>query len=213
MHYKRTKVNYRKIWSDEHGEIPKGYHIHHIDGNCHNNDISNLMACSREEHARLHREMGQPVAAHWIEYGSQASGEDHHFFGQTKYTNEVLAVTADKLSKYVGDNRTQSQKDWDNKKKELVGQNRTANQLKADQRLRDLQRHPWTSCSAVRSLDIWSRLDEIYDWYMETNKKSRACAKHFGMENRRQSFKNALKWIDNNGDPRVNTDWKDFKNG
>jgi len=34
--------NYRKIYEQHHGiKIPKGYHIHHIDGNHNNNEILN----------------------------------------------------------------------------------------------------------------------------------------------------------------------------
>jgi len=54
-HHKLCKEDYRKIWRDSNGEIPSGYHIHHIDGNPYNNDISNLQCISPEEHADIHR--------------------------------------------------------------------------------------------------------------------------------------------------------------
>ena len=38
-------------------KIPKGYHIHHIDGNCNNNDPLNLECLSVEEHALRHPHM------------------------------------------------------------------------------------------------------------------------------------------------------------
>jgi len=52
---------YIKIYKQHHGEIPRDsqgrlYDIHHIDGDCTNNDISNLVALSIEEHYNLHRE-------------------------------------------------------------------------------------------------------------------------------------------------------------
>jgi hypothetical protein len=40
--HKKSKVNYRKIYENHYGKIPNGYHIHHIDGNPFNNDISNI---------------------------------------------------------------------------------------------------------------------------------------------------------------------------
>lgn len=59
----RTKVNYRRIAEEYYGIPVKGMHVHHIDGNCHNNSPENLLICTKEEHARLHLEMGQPSIA------------------------------------------------------------------------------------------------------------------------------------------------------
>ena len=36
------------------GSIPAGFHIHHIDGNKHNNAAANLVALTEEEHCRVH---------------------------------------------------------------------------------------------------------------------------------------------------------------
>lgn len=52
-------MKYRKIWENVNGPIPKdelgrSYEIHHIDGNRKNNDISNLMCVSIEEHYKIH---------------------------------------------------------------------------------------------------------------------------------------------------------------
>ena len=58
MKYERTKEDYRKIYVDHFGEIPSGYHIHHIDGDCHNNSPGNLVALSPEEHYDIHFERG-----------------------------------------------------------------------------------------------------------------------------------------------------------
>ena len=51
---------YIKIYKQYHGEIPRdlqgrSYDIHHIDGDYTNNDISNLVALSIEEHYNLHK--------------------------------------------------------------------------------------------------------------------------------------------------------------
>lgn len=42
------------IWIINNGPIPKGCHIHHIDGNKLNNDISNLQCMTKGEHSALH---------------------------------------------------------------------------------------------------------------------------------------------------------------
>jgi hypothetical protein len=55
----RRKVNYRKIYEQHFGPIPKdnhgrSYQIHHIDGDKNNNNIENLLCLSIEAHYQLH---------------------------------------------------------------------------------------------------------------------------------------------------------------
>lgn len=64
-HHRQSKVNYRKIYENHFGKIPKGYHIHHIDGDPYNNDISNLQCITAEEHAKIHEK-------EWILWASKA---------------------------------------------------------------------------------------------------------------------------------------------
>lgn len=52
-------MNYRKLWEQVHGQIPKDdkgrtYDIHHIDGNRKNNSIENLICLSLEDHHKIH---------------------------------------------------------------------------------------------------------------------------------------------------------------
>lgn len=42
------------VWEYFNGELPKGYNIHHIDGDKSNNDISNLKLLSSSKHNSLH---------------------------------------------------------------------------------------------------------------------------------------------------------------
>lgn len=50
----KTYKIHRVIWECVNGEIPNGYHIHHIDGNKLNNSIYNLELLSTSEHHTLH---------------------------------------------------------------------------------------------------------------------------------------------------------------
>lgn len=66
----KTKHNhnlYRKIYEASHGSIPqdkdgRSYEIHHIDGNHQNNNPSNLIAVSLEQHYNLHYKQGDYAA-------------------------------------------------------------------------------------------------------------------------------------------------------
>lgn len=45
---------HRTVWEHFNGEIPKGFHVHHIDGNRANNEISNLALVDGTEHVSKH---------------------------------------------------------------------------------------------------------------------------------------------------------------
>lgn len=56
---KKVNVNYRKICQEHYGytnEQMKGMDVHHIDGDRNNNNPTNLLLISPEEHAIIHRE-------------------------------------------------------------------------------------------------------------------------------------------------------------
>ncbi|MFM9414394.1 HNH endonuclease signature motif containing protein [Peptococcus simiae] len=63
---------HRYVWELEKGRIPKGYHIHHIDGDKNNNRIDNLQLLKGEEHASLHG-----VAKTQEEYQAQVKRMNH----------------------------------------------------------------------------------------------------------------------------------------
>src|SRR5690349_5370469 len=47
---------HRAVWEQVHGPIPKGYHIHHINGNKTDNRLENLELLTRGEHSSRHYE-------------------------------------------------------------------------------------------------------------------------------------------------------------
>lgn len=50
----KGKRLHRAVWEYYNGEIPKGFHVHHKDGNRANNAIENLELMDGKEHCRMH---------------------------------------------------------------------------------------------------------------------------------------------------------------
>lgn len=85
------------IWQKYNGDIPKGYHVHHVDENKENNDISNLellpsyahLSLHAKENADLAREnmlnVAQLAAAQWH---SSEEGKEYHSNHYEQYTRE-----------------------------------------------------------------------------------------------------------------------------
>jgi HNH endonuclease len=62
---------YRKLWIQTYGHIPvdesgRSYEIHHLDGNRENNDLSNLVCVSIQEHYEIHLKQGDFGACNQI---------------------------------------------------------------------------------------------------------------------------------------------------
>jgi len=51
---KSNKRLHRVVWEFSNGKVPKGYHIHHIDNDRSNNDISNLQMICGKKHISTH---------------------------------------------------------------------------------------------------------------------------------------------------------------
>lgn len=96
-HRKRLHVY---IWEKEHGEVPKGYHVHHKDSDKNNNELNNLELLSSSRHAKLHgRELSdeerQRRRERIIENGIPAAKEWHGtkegFEWHSKHAKETMS--------------------------------------------------------------------------------------------------------------------------
>jgi hypothetical protein len=75
------RKDYRKIYITNHGTIPidtngRSYDIHHIDGNHENNDPTNLVAVSIQEHYDIHYSQKDWGACHKISLRMKLSPEE-----------------------------------------------------------------------------------------------------------------------------------------
>jgi hypothetical protein len=46
---------HRWVWEQANGPLPKGWVVHHLDGNTKNNALSNLQSMSKQEHTKIHK--------------------------------------------------------------------------------------------------------------------------------------------------------------
>jgi hypothetical protein len=82
IYKKRTPSRiYRKIYEQHHGPIPRelngrSFEIHHIDGDSNNNDPSNLVALSIQEHYDVHYAQGDLGACYKIGIKMSMSPEE-----------------------------------------------------------------------------------------------------------------------------------------
>ena len=60
----KERILHRRVWEDAHGNIPERHHVHHIDGDWRNNDLSNLELIDEKTHQRNHKmeALSQPGA-------------------------------------------------------------------------------------------------------------------------------------------------------
>jgi hypothetical protein len=73
----RTTKKHRRIYEDYYNiRLPSDIEIHHKDGNHNNNDISNLVAVSIQEHYEIHLRQGDYAAAFRISQRMQISKEE-----------------------------------------------------------------------------------------------------------------------------------------
>lgn len=107
-HPKRLHVY---LWERAYGKVDKGCHVHHIDGNVDNNDLSNLQCISHYTHGHIHgkqraewsrknlEENVRPKASEW--HGS-AQGHSLHKFIYEQYTKEIWQAPVTKVCEICG---------------------------------------------------------------------------------------------------------------
>lgn len=88
---------HREIWKAQNGPIPKGYQIHHIDGDAGNNSITNLRCVKSNPHLSEHSKGkvknprgGGPKAAAW--HGSDRGKEWHSEHAKVAWEGEEPTV-------------------------------------------------------------------------------------------------------------------------
>lgn len=86
---KNPKGLHVAIWEYHNGkEVPKGFHVHHKDGNTFNNDISNLECVSSREHAQKHFDKNDPKFQKFQKAGQEAAKEWHRSEEGRKWHSE-----------------------------------------------------------------------------------------------------------------------------
>ena len=75
----KGKRLHRAVWEFFNGEIPDGYHVHHIDEDRSHNDISNLRLMEGSEHLskHMHSEKAQDHCKRVIKLAQEAAKEWH----------------------------------------------------------------------------------------------------------------------------------------
>lgn len=98
---RKGKRLHRAVWEYYNGPIPKGFHIHHIDGDRSNNNIENLSCESAHEHlsnhghspereayGKMHIDRIRPKAAEW--HKSKAGIAWHSQHGKRSYETRKI---------------------------------------------------------------------------------------------------------------------------
>lgn len=96
-----TRIH-RDVWEFYNCKIPKGYHVHHIDHDKGNNDISNLQLLEAREHYKLHgaeltEEQRERMRRNVLENALPKSIEWHKTEAGKRWHKEHYERTKDKL--------------------------------------------------------------------------------------------------------------------
>lgn len=152
---KHDDYHYRKIYEQNYGPIPvdfdgRTYEIHHIDGNANNNEPSNLIAVSIQEHYNIHYKQGDYSACLIMSERMKISPEEkselarkfqldriekglHHFLGGKVQKDLAKRLVEEGTHNFLGGKiQSQSnQKRINNKTHHLLGPNHNKERLEA----------------------------------------------------------------------------------
>lgn len=97
-----TILMHRYVWEYYNHTIPKGYHVHHKDGNRANNDISNLELLKGAEHEKLHGKLLTDEQREWrrnnLNMNARPKASEWHKSEEGReWHKEQYTRTADKL--------------------------------------------------------------------------------------------------------------------
>ena len=100
-HYRgyHGKYIHQAVWEHFNGKIPKGYIIHHIDGDKSNNDISNLQLMIQSEHIKLHQSLIEPKKC-TCEYCGKEFESIGNFKGECRFCSEECGIKFQHENKY-----------------------------------------------------------------------------------------------------------------
>ena len=92
---RKGKRLHRMVWEYHNGEIPEGYHIHHIDHDRNNNDIDNLTLIKASDHLQSHmneeerREKSRKLVMKAIEAAPEWHRSKDGYSWHSKHIKEV----------------------------------------------------------------------------------------------------------------------------
>ena len=91
---RQSCLKHRVVWMEHHGEIPKGYMIHHINGDKKDNRIENLIMLTNKEHGIIH---GKVRSSH------NKMSYPAHRISIKSYPAHRISIKADSLKNLIND--------------------------------------------------------------------------------------------------------------
>lgn len=102
LYYQRKgRRLHREVWMHHNGDIPKGFHVHHLDGDRSHNDVENLTLLRGSDHLSGHMkqqnrreasaraiEIARVAACKW--HGSEAGREFHSKHGKESWKKRAV---------------------------------------------------------------------------------------------------------------------------